>query len=56
MGSGYILNFNDRTFRVFFEEHDIHSDAEMYKVNDTAKLNSLRTFWKIADNDSVGKV
>lgn len=32
MGSGYVLNFSDRTFRDFFEEHHIDIDDERFKI------------------------
>ncbi|WP_236712224.1 hypothetical protein [Legionella pneumophila] len=54
MGSGYVLNFSDRIFRNFFEENYI--DDERCKINGTSKANRLRTFWKIADNYTVGKL
>lgn len=57
MGSGYVLNFSDRTFGEFVQEAanvDIHS--ERYTIQGTSKANKLRTFWKIESDYLVGKL
>ncbi|MGB4467513.1 MAG: hypothetical protein WBI41_05615 [Azovibrio sp.] len=57
MGSGYVLDFSDRTFSEFFEEHtrgDI--DATAYRERGTSKANRLRGFWAVEGNHLVGKV
>ena len=57
MGTGYVLNFSDRTFGEFVEEAvgaDIHS--ERYTTQGTSKANKLRTFWKIESDYLVGRL
>ena len=57
MGSGYVLDFSDRTFRDFVLDAvglDIH--AEKYTVNGTSKAKKLRAFWKIEPDYTVGKL
>jgi hypothetical protein len=57
MGGGYVLDFSDRTFSEFFEEHtrcDI--DAAIYRERGTSKANRLRGFWAVEGNYLVGKV
>lgn len=57
MGSGYALNFSDRTFSEFFEEHTrIDIDAATYRERGTSKANRLRSFWAVEGNHVVGKV
>ncbi|WP_115712635.1 abortive infection family protein [Legionella sainthelensi] len=56
MGSGYVLNFNDRTYRDFFADQNINIDDEKYYSRGTSKANRLRAFWEIEDNYTVGKV
>lgn len=57
MGSGYVLNFSDRTFSEFFEEHTrIDIDAATYRERGTSKANRLRSFWAVEGNHVVGKV
>lgn len=57
MSSGYVLNFSDRTFGEFFEEHtgrDI--DHAQYRKRGNSKANRLRGFWAIESNQMVGKI
>jgi hypothetical protein len=57
MSSGYVLDFSDRTFSEFFEEHTrIDIDAQSYRERGTSKANRLRSFWIIEGNYLVGKV
>jgi hypothetical protein len=57
MGGGYVLNFTDRTFSEFFEEHTCRDiDAAVYRERGTSKANRLRGFWKVEGNHLVGKV
>ena len=57
MGGGYVLDFSDRTFREFFEEHTRRDiDAPVYRERGTSKANRLRTFWAAEGNHLVGKV
>lgn len=57
MGSGYVLNFSDRTFGELVHEAvdvDIHSDR--YLTRGTSKANKLRAFWEIEPNHLVGRL
>ena len=57
MGSGYVLDFSDRTFSEFFEEHTRRDiDAAVYRERGTSKANRLRGFWAVEGNHLVGKV
>lgn len=57
MGSGYVLDFSDRTFSEFFEEHTRRDiDAAVYRERGTSKANRLRGFWTVEGNHLVGKV
>jgi hypothetical protein len=57
MGGGYVLNFSDRTFSEFFEEHTRHDiDATVYRERGRSKANRLRGFWAVEGNHLVGKV
>jgi hypothetical protein len=45
MGSGYVLNFSDRTMSEWFEDElRINIDDQRYKRRGTSKANRLRTF------------
>lgn len=54
MGSGYVLNFSDRTFADFFDEHQVEIDAEGYRAGGSSKANRMRMFWKLDANALVG--
>lgn len=56
MGSGYVLNFSDRTFGEFFDEYRVEIDSERYKVRGTSKANRMRTCWDIDGNHIIGRV
>lgn len=57
MGGGYVLDFSDRTFSEFFEEHTrIEIDTETYRAKGTSKANRMRCFWSIEGNHGVGKI
>lgn len=57
MGGGYVLDFSDRTFSEFFEEHTRRDiDAAIYRERGTSKANRLRGFWAVNGNHLVGKV
>lgn len=57
MGSGYVLDFSDRTFRGFVVSTiRLDPDDQMYMVNGTSKANRLRTIWEIEPNHVVGKL
>jgi len=57
MGSGYVLNFSNRTFAEFIDENtgrDIY-DA-LYDYGSGSKANRLRGFWTAEGNNLVGKL
>ncbi len=57
MGSGYVLNFSDRTFGDFVREAvdvEIHSDH--YIIHGTSKAKKLRAFWEIESDYLVGRL
>ena len=57
MGSGYVLNFSNDSFRDFVYEHlriDIYDDD--YNRNSGSKANRLRAFWEKGTNHDVGKL
>jgi len=56
MNSGYVLNFSDHTFEMFFDEYRVEIDAESYLVGGPSKANRMRTFWTKDDNHVVGRV
>ena len=54
MGSGYVLNFSDRTFTQFFaEELNIDIDDAVYAANGTSKAKRLRCFLQTVDKSTV---
>ncbi len=57
MGSGYVLNFTDRTFSDFFLDSvgiDIYD--KKYNYRSGSKANRMRAFWDQENNFLVGKV
>jgi hypothetical protein len=57
MGSGYVLDFTNRTFADFVNDssgRDIYSDR--YDSAGNSKANRLRVFWQKEDNKVVGKL
>jgi hypothetical protein len=57
MGSGYVLNFTNRTFREFIQDsagRDIYDSR--YDNASGSKANRLRMFWQKEDNKLVGKL
>jgi hypothetical protein len=53
-GAGYILDFSDKTMRVFFEEElSIDIDSDIYKIDGTSKAKRLRCFIKKSDREIV---
>src|SRR3954463_11050656 len=57
MGSGYVLNFSDRTFGEFVSEAvDIDIHNEKYTAEGTSKAKKLRTFWTVEPDYTVGKL
>lgn len=57
MGSGYVLNFSNRTFAEFFLDSfgiDIYDDK--YDYGSGSKANRMRGFWEREGNYVVGRV
>lgn len=57
MGSGYVLNFSNRTFQEFVADtvgKDIYSN--LYNYGSGSKANQLRAFWKTEPNHFVGRL
>jgi Abortive infection C-terminus len=56
MGSGYVLNFSDRTFAEFFEsELSVDIDDPKYRSNGSSKGKRLRAFLQIESEALVAK-
>ncbi|MBN8884455.1 MAG: abortive infection family protein [Rudaea sp.] len=58
MGSGYVLNFSNRSFSEFVTEsvrRSIYEDVYM-RDHSGSKANCLRAFWKVESNPVVGKL
>ena len=56
MGSGYVLNFSDRTFAQFFaEELNIDIDDPVYATNGTSKAKRLRCFLQTVDKPTAAR-
>jgi hypothetical protein len=53
---GYVLNFNDRTYKKYFNEYSINIENQKYMRNGTSKMKRLRAFWEIEDDKTVGKL
>jgi len=57
MGSGYVLNFSNRTFADFFlDSVGLDIDDEKYDYASGSKANRMRAFWDKESNYLVGKV
>lgn len=57
MGSGYVLNFSDRTFADFFQDFDVEiDDASYLEGHSGSKANRMRSFWDRAPDRLVGEV
>jgi hypothetical protein len=57
MGSGYVLDFSNRTFAEFVVDiagRDIYSDN--YNYDSGSKANRLRAFWAEEPNHLAGKL
>lgn len=57
MGSGYVLDFSNRSLAEFFREtvgRNIYADA--YSCGGNSKANRMRAFWQKEDNRTVGKL
>jgi hypothetical protein len=56
MGSGYVLNFSDRTFANFFDDQGITIYQEKYGFNGTSKAKHMRAFIEVEDAHTVSRV
>jgi hypothetical protein len=57
MGSGYVLDFSDREFSVFFKDFNINIDADKYHIPyGSSKAKRLRSFWEKEPDNVVGRV
>jgi hypothetical protein len=57
MGSGYVLNFSDRTFNDFvFDNTAIDIKHDKYCTDGASKARRLRSFWKLESNHTVGRL
>ncbi len=57
MGSGYVLNFSNRTFAEFFlESFGINIYDAKYDYGSGSKANRMRAFWERESNYLVGRV
>jgi hypothetical protein len=57
IGTGYVLDFKDRTFQEFFSDvvgKNIYDKA--YEYASGSKANRLRRFWNVEPNFIVGRV
>lgn len=55
MGSGYVLDFSDKSFAEFFSALGIDITDEQYLKNGTSKANRLRAFWEIENEELVAQ-
>ena len=57
MGSGYVLDFSNRTFSEFFDdEFQINIYDDKYSLRGTSKANHLRAFIEAEDEYAVSRV
>jgi hypothetical protein len=57
MSGGYVLDFSNKTFDEFMEEHsEKNLLAAEYLTGGESKANRLRAFWKTTEDDLTGKV
>ncbi|MBK6896077.1 MAG: abortive infection family protein [Alphaproteobacteria bacterium] len=56
-GAGYVLDFSDRTFGLFFEEEfNVDIDAEKYRQNGSSKGKRLKSFIEQENSKIVARV
>jgi hypothetical protein len=56
MGSGYVLNFSDRTMGEYFNDDlGINIYDEKYNYATGSKANRIRGFWQVANDPLVGR-
>jgi hypothetical protein len=56
MGSGYVLDFSDPSYGVFFKHHRIDIHGPKYQTYGTSKAKKMRSFWELEADATVGKV
>lgn len=56
MGAGYVLDYTDATFAVFFHRHQIDIHGTRYQTYGTSKARKLRAFWDREPDAFVGEV
>lgn len=56
MGSGYVLDFSNRTFEEFVIDSTGRNPYDAKYDNGTSKANRLRGFWTAEENHVVGKL
>jgi hypothetical protein len=56
MGSGYVLNFSDRTFAEFFDDQGITIYQEKYAFNGSSKAKHMRAFVQVENAFTVCRV
>ena len=56
MGTGYVLDFSDKSFAEFFSAIGVDITDEQYSKNGTSKANRLRAFWEIENEELVAQV
>ncbi len=56
MESGYVLDFNDRSFAAMFRDFGIDMEGQKYHKNGRSKAKRMRAFWELEDDRVVGKV
>src|SRR5262245_47269576 len=56
MGSGYVLNFSDRTYTQFFDsELQVDIDLQKYHAGGSSKAKRLRTYLELEPAHVVGR-
>ncbi len=56
MRSGYVLDFSDSSFRVFFKRHGIDIHGPQYQAQGTSKAKRLRAFMEREPDPLVGRI
>ena len=56
MGTGYVLDFTDRTFAEFFARHGVDIHSSRYRKFGTSKAKKMRAFWELEPDSQVGTV
>ncbi|HIF5832680.1 TPA: TIR domain-containing protein [Vibrio parahaemolyticus] len=56
MGTGYVLNYSNRTFSQFFDQFNIDIYDNRYSDLGTSKANRLRSFFKQHSDSFIGQI